>query len=205
MSAPPAELPVDHSTFRRMVAMDNSTFRAVALATFVTLLPLASVHAQVTSSFTELRLHTRPGDALQVRHMDGRRTTGDLRVASVGDLLLDVDGQLVTIPVADIRELGTTGDRLRNGALIGLATGGVLGMILTSVSSTTSGDGLVDAAVAGEVAMVGLIGGAGVGVAIGISIDALVRRYRVLYEAPIQLAPIAVKGLGHGLAFRMSW
>lgn len=183
--------------------MKDSTIGAIRVATLLALLPVCTVQAQPAQTLADVRLYTEPGDTLRVRHSDGRLTMGDLRSVSADGLLLDVDGQLVTIPVTEMREVGTTSDSLRNGALVGLGTGAAIGMLL-SISSGTSGDGLVDAATAGPAALIGVVGGAAAGVGIGIGIDALVRRYRVLYQAPVQLAPITVAG-GYGMAFRLSW
>ena len=36
-------------------------------------------------------------------------------------------------------------------------------------------------------------------------LDALVRRYRILYQAPVRVTALTTVGGGYGLAFRLSW
>ena len=185
--------------------MNGSTTHKRMLATIMVLLVMVcTARAQATSAFADVRLKTQPGDTLRVRHMDGRQTTGDLREISADGVVLDVDGKLVTISAPEIREIGVTSDSFTNGALFGLATGAGVGM-LAAVTSGSSGDGLVDAATAGPAALIGLAAGAAAGVGIGIGLDALVRRYRVLYRAPVQFTPIVTSDGGYGMALRLSW
>ena len=183
----------------------TTTSHTTLLATIMVLLvTVCTARAQASSTLADVRKAIQPGDTLRVHHMDGRRTTGDLQDMSADGVRLDVEGKLVIIPAAEIRELGVTSDSLKNGALIGLATGAVVGMFAAATSGS-SGDGLVDAATAGPAALMGLVAGAGAGVGIGIGLDALVRRYRVLYSAPVQVTPIMTAGGGYGMAFRLSW
>jgi hypothetical protein len=181
------------------------TTHTTQLATVLLLLvTVSTARAQTISALADVSKETHRGDTLRVQHMDGRQTTGDLRDISTDGVLLDVDGTLVTIPAAEIRELGVTSDSFKNGALIGLATGAGVGMFAAATSGS-SGDGLVDAATAGPAALIGLVAGGAAGVGIGIGLDALVRRYRVLYKAPVQVTPIMTSSNGYGMAFRVSW
>ena len=184
-----------------MTRTSHGTMLAAVLGLFVT---VCTARAQTISALADVSKETHRGDTLSVRHMDGRRTTGDLREISTDGVLLDVDGKLVTIPAAEVRELGVTSDSFKNGALIGLATGAGVGMFAAATSGS-SGDGLVDAATAGPAALIGLVAGAAAGVGIGIGLDALVGRYRVLYKAPVQVTPIMTSGGGYGMAFGLSW
>ena len=181
------------------------TSRRTLLATAMVLLVTAcTARAQAVSALADVPKGTQPGDTLRVQHMDGRRTTGDLQEISADGVRLDVDGTLVIIPAAEIRELGVTSDSFKNGALIGLATGAVVGMFAAATSGS-SGDGSVDAATAGPAALIGLVAGGAAGVGIGIGLDALVRRYRVLYKAPVQVTPIMTSRRGYGMAVGLSW
>lgn len=183
--------------------MTYNTMSRLGVAALLALLPVCAVQAQPASEFSDVGRRTETGDTLQVRHIDGRLTTGDLRAVSADGLVLEVGGRLVTVPLAEMREVGTTSDGLRNGALIGLGAGAVLGMF--HAASSVSDGSLAGAAAAGPAALIGLVGGAAAGVGIGIGVDALVRRYRILYRAPVQLTPTAVAGAGYGIAFRVSW
>lgn len=183
--------------------MTHSAIGVLGVTTLLSLLPVCVAQAQPVSDLFEVERRTEPGDAVQVRHRDGRLTKGNLRTINADGLVLEVDERLVTIPVADMREVGTTSDRLTNGALIGLGAGAVLGMFHAAAS--VNDGSLVGAAAAGPAGLIGLAGGAAAGVGIGIGVDALVRRYRVLYRAPLQLAPTATAGAGYGVAVRVSW
>jgi hypothetical protein len=184
--------------------MTRTTHTTQLATVLVLLVTVCTARAQTISALADVSKETHRGDTLRVQHMDGRQTTGDLREISTDGVLLDVDGKLVTIRAAEIRELGVTSDSFKNGALIGLATGAGVGMFAAATSGS-SGDGLVDAAAAGPAALFGLVAGAAAGVGIGIGLDALVRRYRVLYKAPAQVTPIMTSGNGYGMAFRVSW
>ena len=184
--------------------MTRTSHRTLLATVLVLLGTVCTARTQTVSALADVSKETHRGDTLRVHHMDGRRTTGDLREISTDGVLLDVDGKLVTIPAAEIRELGVTSDSFKNGALIGLATGAGVG-IFAAATSDSSGDGLVDAATAGPAALIGLVAGAAAGVGIGIGLDALVRRYRVLYKAPVHVTPIMTSGGGYGMAFGLSW
>jgi hypothetical protein len=109
-------------------ALDSWLARSVATAApmlamvMVLLVTVCNVHAQVISALANVSKETQPGDTLTVQHMDGRRTSVDLREISADGVLLAIDGKMMAIPAAEIRELGVTSDSLKNGALIGLAT-----------------------------------------------------------------------------------
>lgn len=180
------------------------TSAAVMATILVLLVTTCPAHAQTRSGLGDLSKEIQQGQTLMLEHVDGRRITGELREINADGVLLLVDGTVITIPAAEIRELGVTSDSLRNGALIGLAIGAGVGM-MAAATSGSSGDGLVDAATAGPAALIGMAAGAGAGVGIGIGLDALVRRYRMLYSAPVQVTPITTVGGGYGLAFRLSW
>ena len=184
--------------------MTRTSRRALLATVLVLLVTVSAVRAQTSSALADVSKETHRGDTLRVHHIDGRRTTGDLRDISTDGVRLDVDGTLVTIPAAEIRELGVTSDSFKNGALIGLATGAGVGMFAAATSGS-SGDGLVDAATAGPAALIGLVAGAAAGLGIGIGLDALVRRYRVLYETPVHVTPIVTSGGGYGVAVGLSW
>jgi len=168
-------------------------------------LPVSDVRAQPTRALGELRREVKPGDTLRVHHRDGSRTTGDFISVDADRLTLAVDGRLVTIADADIREVAITSDGLKNGALIGLVAGAGFGFMASNAMAGSSGDSLADAATAGDVALIGAAIFAAAGTGIGIGIDALVRRYRVLYAAPVQVTPVVVPGVGYGVVFHVAW
>lgn len=112
---------------------------------------------------------------------------------------------IVTIAAGQVREVGVTSDGLKNGALLGLASGAAFGFLMSAVLTESSGDGLVDVATAGPAALISAAAFAGAGVGIGIGVDALVRRYRVPYATPVRVTPPVSPGGGYGVAVRVAW
>lgn len=180
------------------------TSAAVMATILVLLVTTCPAHAQTRSGLGDLSKEIQQGQTLMLERVDGRRITGELREINADGVLLLVDGTVMSIAAAEIRELGVTSDSLTNGALIGLAIGAGVGM-MAAATSGSSGERLVDAATAGPAALLGMAAGAGAGVGIGIGLDALVRRYRILYQAPVRVTAITTVGGGYGLAFRLSW
>lgn len=72
------------------------------------------------------------------------------------------------------------GDSLDNGALIGLATPAGVAMIAVGISAARSHSGDAEA---GWVALGTLLYG-GIGAGIGVGVDALIARQRVIFERP---------------------
>lgn len=52
---------------------------------------------------------------------------------------------------------------------------------------------------------VGMAAFAAAGLGVGIGIDALVRRYRPLYAAPVTVVPVIAPDMGYGMALRIDW
>ena len=119
----------------------------------------------------------KPGDVLTVTDTSGQRVQGQLRKIDHAGIALELrdkqQRQFDSHMVATIEKR----DSKKNGALIGFATGGVLGGLAGAGMISPSGD---SANYAAGALVGGLIWG-GIGAAIGTGIDALIDGRHVIY------------------------
>ena len=156
------------------------------------LLFAGSAEAQPATLYDVVWL-VQPGDTLTVTDNAGVRVRGKLVQMSPTSLVLDVSRTLRQFQESDIHEIKRRGDSLKNGALIGFAIGGAFAAYAVTAqlpSDDYNGDEYI--------AFVPLLGG--IGAAIGVGIDALIRGDRVLYARPqasqpsVSVAPIVRRG-----------
>jgi hypothetical protein len=182
------------------------TRAAIILATAAALaVPAPSAAQEPVTSFDQLNTRLKPGDTVWVTDAQGRAVKGKIQALAPDSLLLKGDGAR-TIAADDVRIITERRrDSLANGALIGLAVGGV-GTGVACLASTEGPDQdwcLLAALVYG-----------GIGAGIGVGIDALIPgKKRVAYRAPgtpgaaparISLAPIVTpraRGVAVSFAF----
>ena len=140
--------------------------------------------AQQANSFEQLQLLVKPGDTVVVIDMEGRTTNGKIVNLSRESLRLKSGGSIREFGQRDAVEIKQRrSDSLANGALIGVAVGGGiggLGAIAYCKEGWCHGSGAEVAAVIGVYA--------GIGTAIGVGIDALVRSRQTIYRSSAQTA-----------------
>jgi len=153
----------------------------------VTALMVGMVTGEVVPAAAQ-DLGTLPYDHPEVTvvGVTGERTTGTLRRFDAATVVLDRDGQDVVFQKPAIAQIYED-DPLKNGMLIGLASG----LVLAALTTATADCGgffveTYECSADERFAIFGfsgaVLGGAGLGV--GAAIDALVHRHRVLYLAP---------------------
>lgn len=118
----------------------------------------------------------------------GRETTGRLLRVSPESLTLEVEGRERVFQRLDIDTVHGVGDPLKNGMLLGLLTGGTLGIVGGAVGTECGGFFTeVRTCTASEKAQLGAVFGAilgGVGLGLGALVDALISRHTLLYARP---------------------
>jgi hypothetical protein len=153
------------------------TARFLAMTMMVAVMGGHADAQELASDLNQLRVLVKPGDVLTVTDTGGQKVQGRLTelddsrivLALRNDQTRQFDGRMVTT----IEKRG--GDSLKNGALIGLATGGILGA-LGGVGYANAYDGNYT----GWAVAYGLVYG-GLGAAIGTGIDALITGNRVIF------------------------
>ena len=181
----------------------RTTLTAAAVA--LTLLPALALAQEPVPAFDRLNTRLKIGDQVVVTDTQGRRRAGSLVGLSPSSLTLDgKPGR--TFPASDVRLIEERRpDSLKNGALIGLASGFAVGAGLAA--SICSQDGCEGAGIAAGVALY-----AGIGAAIGAGIDALIPGKKlVVYQAAdgrtsarLMLAPVVTPHTT-GVAFSLSF
>jgi hypothetical protein len=155
----------------------------------------------------------RPGDLMkegqkvEVIDDQGREMKGRVGVMSVATVRLVRDGKTTEIPFDRITQISRPPDSLANGALIGLAGGAAYGLLGSTVGTSDCDYYGPCYNEAGYVIGATLVFGA-IGTGIGVGVDALIRRDRVIYrrDANIQtrLAPVVAPGV-KGAVVTMRW
>lgn len=162
------------------------SYSAVALAVvFWCAVPgLLPVSAQQVSSFEQLQLLVKPGDKIEVLGTDGIKTKGKIENLTPASLRLTTNGGFRDFAQKDALEIKQKrGDSLANGAWIGAVSGGgfvgVGAIIVCSIDECSGGA----AEIAGAIAVY-----TGLGAAIGVGIDAMIRHHQTIYKQPAQNA-----------------
>ena len=152
-------------------------------------------------------LELRPGQTVWVVVDDDTEIRGKVASASTVELQLLQDGALRSIAMHDVRRIETR-DPLRNGtilgAIAGAATFGAWYGLLAAQCHSCGFDNDVHEVVNGlEFAALG----AGIGAVAGLSVDALVKKRRVIYVAPIFRGRQSRSNLTRpiGLTITVSW
>lgn len=150
---------------------------AVVLAVLSLLVAFALAAAQEpVKSFDQLNTRLKPGDTIWVTDAQGRELKGEIGALEAGAVTFRGERSR-TFTATDVRQVTVRqGDSLGNGALIGLAVGG-LGTGVLCVASVEDQD-------RGWCALAALFYG-GIGAGIGVGIDALIPGKKlVVYRAP---------------------
>lgn len=146
----------------------RSRFRSIALVLILHLLFLwaTPVSAQMppVGRWTSLEQILTPGQHVAVTRADATHVTGPLVRVSADAIVVQRDGQQVTIPAVEVRQVVRVGLRrshMRTGAVIGMLTGALALMAIDRLSSHPSSPR--EAATIGAVVLGlpgGLVGGA---------------------------------------------
>jgi hypothetical protein len=147
--------------------------------------PAQAAAQTVARSFAELQVRVKIGDTVYVIDGSGRETKGRIDLLSAASLQLALNGNRRGFLERDVTRVERRGhrDSIRNGLLIGLGTGAVLGFL--------AGRGVDEGPCppnkgCGEAELIGTFGGAFWGGVAGWITDALIRRREVVYLAPGQ-------------------
>ena len=158
---------------------------AVLAVLFWCVIPgLSPASAQQVSSFEQLQLLVKPGDKIEVIGVDGIRTRGKIESLTPASLRLTTKGGNRDFAQKDALEIKQKrSDSLANGAWIGaLSAGGFLGV--SAIAFCSGGECDADARqIAGTILVY-----TGLGVAIGVGIDAMFKHHQTIYKQPAQNA-----------------
>ena len=161
--------------------MRNYVAWLVAVWVWYAISGIAEVSAQEARSFEQLEVLVKPGDKVHVLGADGTLTKGRIESLTPALLRLATNGKIRDYAQGDTIEIKRKkADSLLNGALIGAATGAGLGLadwISAGGCDCSSGE------IVGIVAVTSAMGAG-----IGIGIDALITRHKIVYRRPVQTA-----------------
>ena len=150
-------------------------WRSVFLCLLVSTCSQPAAAQGIAGSFEQLQLLVRPGDTVTLTDTSGREATGKIADLTSSMLVLMEKGsrrELSEREVTTIRQRRS--DSLANGAIWGLAVGGLLATGM--VAAFWEGDDDIGPAAVG----VALYSGVGAG--IGAGVDALITRRHVIYQ-----------------------
>ena len=148
-----------------------------------------------------IRLRVKERQKVRITDDQGMEWQGRIETLAPDSLmLLTKDRQHRDVPYASIVRIDRPHDTVANGALIGLASGAILGLIAVLAEENTicNPQGCYERFSPGPPAIVAVPVFGGIGAGIGVAIDALVRRDPTLFrrgDSRVMLAP----SLGHGV------
>ena len=158
------------------------------------LLVLGAVPAlaqQTATPFEQIQFKVDEGDAVDITDASGTVLRGSLLKATDTELVVDVRGEVLRYSEADVtRVRARSFDKLWEGALIGTAAGALTGALVVDAM-----DCYQDECVGYALPFIGA------GAGIGIGIDAMIRRFKVVYSAagrPTGSQVLVVPMTGHG-------
>jgi hypothetical protein len=146
--------------------------------------PINAAAQTAARSFAELQVRVKIGDTVYVIDGSGRETKGRIDLLSAASLQLRLNGNRREFLESTVTRVERRGrDSVRNGLLIGLGTGAVLGFL--------AGRGVDEgpcppSSECGQAELLGTFGGAFWGGVAGWITDALMRKREVVYLAPGQ-------------------
>jgi hypothetical protein len=145
---------------------------------------LAAAPALAQTDAAGIGLLVKPGQRVDVTDDSGHETRGKVQKLSGGMVSIVADGKVTDIPVDRIAQIARPGDTLANGALFGLAAGATVGLLASTAGSSGDCAGYDFAPCFGGASFIvgtTLVMGA-IGTGIGVAVDALIRRPRVIYR-----------------------
>lgn len=177
------------------------------IAVFVAVVAMAATaHAQTSATtFPELAKHLTIGETVFVTNGAGKTLKGTVRQVSDSILVLGRGPGDLTLMAADVQRVSRPGHEIRNGALIGLFAGFVVGTAWASAQDCAYVCFSSSSGVAGFGALFGSIG-----LGIGAGVGAAVKREHVVFAAPpagrarTAIAPVFLPG-GAGIRVQASW
>jgi hypothetical protein len=168
--------------------MTRTLVTAIVLLAILFGVPCPAAAQVPVRSFDQLNTRLKPGDTVYVTDAQGRQIIGKLRELGPSGILVD-DGGPQTLGPQDVRLIEErSADSNKNGAILGLligAGGGVaIGAWMYQTNGFSTGDFWPDALIYGGI-------GAGVGAALGVMFDGMVRSgpKRVVFRAAAPAGP----------------
>jgi hypothetical protein len=155
--------------------------------------------SSIATTFRDLTGAIEPGRRLVVTTIDGATVRGRFQGLDASRLFIRTGDGIREFSESDVRELRRRGDRLWNGALIGMGAGAVGGMLLGSNRPGCGGESICGA--------IGFGAGALLGALIGLTADALMPHDDLLYTgAKVQSRRWVVEPLvgSHGYGARVT-
>lgn len=136
------------------------------------------VEAQVlASSFNQLQVLVKPGDTVRVTDGTGVEARGTIGALSPSSLEMVIEGNRRIFAENDVRTIRQRrGDSLKNGAWWGFGIMAGLALLGAASEAPDNDD-------AGAVA-VGVLASGGLGAAIGVGVDAMIRSNEVVFSRP---------------------
>ena len=157
------------------------------------LLLLVSGSAAAQESFVELQHTLAAGDTVYVTDQSGAETHGSVAAIGPSSLRLTMNGMEREWASSEVRQVRKRGDSVKNGAIIGLVAGGVMGGIGgAALASLFESEGASGTGPFLSMLALGAAGGAGIGAAI----DALIPGRTVVYRQPrgLTITPVVAPG-----------
>ena len=172
----------------------------IALLT-LTIVPLWSP-AWAQTDADRIRALVKDGQKVVITDDQGRVVRGRISSIHANGLQLVADGRTTDVGYPDIVRIDHPPDMLWDGALNGLGVGAGFGLIAVALNGCK---GFFGCPTLGEYVVVSSFTG-GLGSAIGLGIDALIRRDREIYRRGVRrtLAPVVAPGL-RAAVVSVSW
>lgn len=184
---------------------------SIACSTIVALLVAVPAGAQTDTE--TIRARVKNGQKVSVTTDSGSELNGRISDVSSDGLSIQADGERTSVPFARIIRIDRPRDTLSNGALIGLGAGALFAVVSMAGEAASCDPQEIGGFFgcsnpgAGGYAAGALIGG-GLGAALGVGIDALIRRDREIYRRGntprVTVAPVISPRLG-GAVLSVSW
>lgn len=160
---------------------------AAAFGLALTVMSAASARAQeaqAVDSFTQLQAIVKLGDTMTITDITGRKAEGSILALSSSTLVLLAEGRRRELQEHEVAAISQRRpDSLKNGALWGLGAGAASGFIVSALGSAAASilDG-PDARVSAGPILTGTVLMAGIGTGIGMAVDGLIKRDRLIYS-----------------------
>jgi hypothetical protein len=161
----------------------------------------ASSPALAQTDTENIRARVKDGQKVSITDDQGQEFKGRIGTMAADGLSMLVDGNSVDVAYDRIVRIDRPNDSLANGALIGFGVGAALGLTAIATKDHSNCDPVLfdctEPSAGGYVAGTLLVGG--LGTAVGVGIDALIRRDRAIYRRGAGAHMTVAPALGRGV------
>jgi hypothetical protein len=176
--------------------MSATTRLVILIGAVAVMAGCGAARAPMTTTFAQLPDHLNVGDTVTVEAADGAEVRGRVVRMAPDAIVVTGTSDERMVDASGVLRISACCDSLQNGALIGLGSGALFGVLVAAGFSDNGAD---------EDAIVGALLFGGIGAGLGVGLDALVSSDRLIYKVPTVTPRARVGPRGGAVGVTVTW